>query len=147
MRCEGTAKHPNSLTRGRPPHPPRPLLPRQSPGAKLGQAVMNRLIFANISLYWNKPGGSPRFNPMQPAGGSIGTVLTVLTGLTVLKADRIDEVDRLTAKTKLVNQSTRSAVNPVNSVNPVNTVQDPSPPPQADGAFKKPRGMSPGFLK
>ena len=86
----------------------------------------------------------------QPSCGSIGTVLTVLTGLTVLKADRIDEVDRLTEKTNLVNQSTRSAVNPVNpvnSVNPVNTVQNPSTPPQADGAFKNPGGLSPGVFK
>ena len=35
-----TAKQPNSLTRGRPPQPPRPLLPGQSPGAKGGQAVV-----------------------------------------------------------------------------------------------------------
>ena len=83
----------------------------------------------------------------QPSCGSIGTVLTVLTGLTVLKADRIDEVDRLTEKTNLVNQSTRSAVNPVNSVNPVNTVQNPSTPPQADGAFKNHGGLSPGVFK
>jgi hypothetical protein len=53
-------EQPNSLTRGRPPQTPRPLLPRQSPGAKGGQAFMNSSIFANISVHWNRPVDCPR---------------------------------------------------------------------------------------
>jgi hypothetical protein len=64
-------KQPSSLTRGRPPQPPRPLLPRQSPGAKGGQAVSGGVLYWRILV--------------RTSGWVVGRILRRLPGMAVEK--------------------------------------------------------------
>ena len=58
--ASGLREQPNSPTRGRPPHPPRPFSPCQSPGAKGGQAIIRVLFWRILVLHWQKIGDCPQ---------------------------------------------------------------------------------------